>query len=105
MSVQDRNPADSARPVTPLFFYGDDLPEDVKDWRPKPVPADAPEEPVVPKDSAPAPVSDSESPTPTVEEPNPETPAQPPVETVDGPPKVTNLGKQSSSRRPTTPGA
>lgn len=103
MSVQDRNPADKARPVTPLFFYGDDLPEDVKDWRPKPVPADTPEESEAPKDFAPEPASDLESQKPTEEEQNPETPVQPPVEKVAGPPKVTSPGKQTSSPKPTTP--
>jgi hypothetical protein len=112
MSIQDKNPADTARRITPpVVFYGsDEMPEEIKDWRARPVPVtqnDAREETEsAPKvESAPEPASDSEFLKKTEEVPPPATPAQPPAVKDSGPPKVTNPGKQISSKAPTNPGA
>lgn len=114
MSVQDKSPADTARPVTPpVFFYGNkELPENMVDWRPKPIPADAPDEEAEPEveeapkaESAPAPVVSYESPKVTEPE-QPVTPVPPPAVEVGGPPKPVETGKPTSSRKVVTrPGA
>lgn len=103
MSSQDTNPADTARPITPVLFYDQkNLPPHVKDWRPNAVPANSPdpvetEEEVAPKDeSVPEPVTSYES--PKVTEPDePVTPVQPPAAKASGAPKVTSPGSPTSS--------
>lgn len=109
MSVQDTNPADTARPITtPFFKYEDGTPKGITDWRPKAIPADSPdtEEQSAPKvESAPEPVELSVSQPPNEPTP-PVTPAQPPAEKASGPAKPASPGKPTSSSTKTMkPGA
>lgn len=83
-----------------MFYEDDELPAGMKDWRPKAVPADAPEEPegeAAPKvESAPEPVSSYESPKEVVPD-EPATPAPVPAAKASGAPKVASPGSPTSS--------